>query len=201
MSPANRVPDPGRYIPAEDRERLISFGRLKALSGASDRALKHWIDARAIYPTSLDVHTGVGHVHPGKGRHRVFDPGEVVVAALLVPLANAGIPISNLVLFADIIRRAWYSRQAGAPTAGHDPGIRELGLVLVRAVRGVGANGVALAIVPVGNVYFAPLSDQEGQSFLFDISRFVRADDGKVKAAAIVLDLADWLTGLLDTPL
>jgi DNA-binding transcriptional MerR regulator len=173
----------------ENRESIrasaarVSTGQLCQRSGMPARALKHWIDVGVLQPTR-DTR------HAGKGNHRVFFVEEVIVAALLAPLADASITLGHLLRFARIFRRALRQRR-GTPVDGLDQRYQALGQAVLRATQGVGDNFLALTVTITDHIHFDVFDG------LFDAKTFF-ADAGSQPAGAIVLvDMTDRLHGIL----
>src|SRR5215469_4268231 len=74
------------------------FGEILAASNVGERMLQRWVDAGIIL--------ALGHGHGGRGNYRMFDARETVVAVMLRPLADAGIPLGRLLQLSYMVRRA-----------------------------------------------------------------------------------------------
>jgi hypothetical protein len=162
-------------------------GEVEQRTGATARSLQHWIDARVIRPTPETVNAG-------KGVHRMLPPEELVIAALLVPLAGAGIPIGKLARFAEEFRPALW-KHARFATVGQVHTV--LGRVLERAVRGDGINWLAIAD-DRNRFYFALVTDENGREPVITPDTFFPKNVGKVKAPIHLLNLTNLLAGVLE---
>jgi hypothetical protein len=165
----------------------VPLGALQRRSGVPERALKRWIEAGVLGPTKDTQHAG-------KGNHRVFFAAEVIVAALLAPLATATLTLGRLFEMSRIFRHALRERRL-PPIDDLDQRYRVLGQSMLRATQGIGANLVAFTVTPDA-IYFEPWNDQNGPPPLFDASRFL-AQSGAA-GAIVILDLTAHLKGVLD---
>jgi hypothetical protein len=122
-------------------------------TGARRRSIQLWADGGVILSSAATDRAGTGV-------HRSFAGEEVQLAALLAPLAGAGMPIGVLRHFAAIFRHAlWLARGAPGWIAQGAPGVadqiheslRDVGDGLKRAIEGVGQNYLVCAYSPIGD--------------------------------------------------
>jgi DNA-binding transcriptional MerR regulator len=184
--------------------RRWSLAQVAERSGAKPRSLQLWADGGVI-ETTPDTDRA------GTGVHRQFQTCELQIAALLVPLAETGMPIGVLREFAKIMRTAIVAKETGLHRASFaprsaTPGIkalvehmrdhREIIGALARAERGEGRNYLALAHVP--DSIWAHVATDAASPVCIDPDRdFAEADLPK-SAAIIILDLTKILGKLAD---
>lgn len=99
-------------------------------TGAKPRSLQLWADAGIVRPVE-------GTDRAGSGVHRRFDPEEVRLIALLVPLANWGVPIGWLLRFGREFRKVL---GPGSEEVKKQPGRRKVARALERAIAAEGHN-------------------------------------------------------------
>lgn len=165
-------------------------------TGAGRRAVQLWADGgvmQAIADTD----------RAGTGVHRLFDEAEVQIAALLVPLANLGIPIGHLKVFSGLIRpsivaasRLDLSRSVDEALYHKD--LVELMRALSRGIRGMGENFLLVAQTPC-DLWIKAKTDNDGQVCIDpsrDLPEPLRAL--RPAPAVIVLNLSSLLFGVID---
>lgn len=146
------------------------------MTGAKRRAIQLWADGGVINAISSTDRAGAGV-------HRLFTGGEVTLAALLVPMANIGVPIGYLKVFTASIRQAER---------------RELAVTMWRATKGIGENFLCFAHAPT-SLWFGTKTDEDGPICIDpsrDLPEFLK--QLRPAPAMIVLNLTDLLFGLLD---
>jgi hypothetical protein len=152
-------------------------------TGVPPRLLQFWTDSRLIRPAGVDE-------HPGRGTAREFFGVELQVAALLLPLAMGGLPIGRLQSFAAIFRHALtgaappQQRMVGGAILDN----AEIGRVLDRAARGIGANFFILSSVPDGRCVVAVVTDEKGPPRI-ELAGFFPPDFPRGEALTVVLSL------------
>jgi hypothetical protein len=152
-------------------------------TGAKRRAIQLWADGGVIFSTAESDRAGTG-------THRLFEEMEVQIAALLVPLANLGLPIGILKRFAHIIRQALFSRLPGAVSAMLEEGTPRIGRALSRAVRREGGNWLLFAYTPEW-LHIEVATDENGPISI-DLDRFIPGGSDK-NAVIVALNLTNLL--------
>jgi hypothetical protein len=185
--------------------RQWTLGQIVERSGAKRRSLQLWADGGVIQSTPDTDRAGTGV-------HRLFETREMQVAALLVPMAETGMPIGVLRHFAGIMRtaisasvsrtnRIRFAKDA-APSAefrafvDHLHATREVGDALERAERQEGRNYLVLAHTP-GNIWIHVATDTSGPVCIDPARDFAEANLTK-STAIIILDLTKILGSLTD---
>jgi DNA-binding transcriptional MerR regulator len=157
------------------------FGEILQASGVGERTLQRWVEAGVIQ--------ALGQGPGGRGNYRMFGVHEIVVAAMLRPLADAGFPLGRLWQLSRILRHAmaqWPSRRKTTDVLPQR--YQELGRAVERALAGVGTNFAVFAITadmpadavgkkqddsPEVNMYPGALSVETGESPAFDPTPFL----------------------------
>jgi hypothetical protein len=174
----------------------FTLSEVVAKTGAKRRAVQLWADGGVIESTPETDRAGTGI-------HRSYRECEVQIAAMLVPLANMGVPIGVLRQIAGMIRPyvmvAPYfepGEQFDTFTGKLQPGSRILARAIKRAVDGAGENFLCLAYA---NEYLWVdiKTDEQGPACINPRRDF---PDVPVRArpVVVVLDLTGLLHGLLD---
>ena len=193
------------------------FGEILQASGVGERTLQRWVEAGVIQ--------ALGQGPGGRGNYRMFGVHEIVVAAILRPLADAGFPLGRLWQLSRILRHAMMQgRSRRTPTGALHQRYQELGRAVERALAGVGTNFAVFAITadmpanadaigkkqddsPEINMYPGALSIETGENPAFDRTPFLgeaaetfaawRGHPAPSPPVMITLDLAP-LRGLVD---
>ena len=103
-----------------------SLSEVTRLTGAKSRSIQLWADAGILQPHEETRGAGTG-------THRLFPKEEVIIAALLIPLASLGVQKRWLHLFADVVRSALKDR----PRLPTDEESKQ---TIERALKGTGHN-------------------------------------------------------------
>jgi hypothetical protein len=187
--------DVGRALPLQQRSdgsfvlsgARVTFGQLQQRSGVPEQALKRWINAGVLEPTK-DTR------HAGSGNHRVFFEKEVIVAALLAPFSEAGVPLGRLLGISRIFRHALLARRPGFIVDDLDRRYRDLGQAMLRATKDIGTYMVAITITVDDRIHFETFSGDGS----FDAVGFLAAAAGSPTSAVTVVNMTDRLAGILD---
>jgi hypothetical protein len=161
-----------RRVAPEIPTKFHTLADLRKHTGLRVRTLQAWGDAGAIIAEG-------GSLHGGKGMRRQYRTGELIIAVLLRPCFEVGIPLGALVRLAGLMRQAlalgpgWvrgtvedvWRPQERSPAlrrvAMYEPGAVPIRAALHRAVLGEGANYLFLAYND--EVIFAhPFTDADG---------------------------------------
>jgi hypothetical protein len=85
------------------RRLLRFFGEIQQASGVGESMLQRWVEAGVL--------RSVEQAPSGSGNYRMFDMSELVLAVMLRPLADAGIPLNRLWQISRILRHAMRQRR------------------------------------------------------------------------------------------
>jgi hypothetical protein len=180
--------------------RFHTLADLRKHTGLKVRTLQVWGDAGAIIAEGDSL-------HGGKGMRRQYRTAELIIAVLLRPCYEVGIPLGALVRLAGLLRQSlaigssgWvggteadvWRPQGRHPTlrrvAMYEPGAAEVKAALHRAVLGEGANYLFLAYTD-RTIFPLPLTNADGP-IAFD-PETVFEDMGEPRPRiAFLLDLA-----------
>jgi DNA-binding transcriptional MerR regulator len=173
--------------------RRWTLAQVAERTGAKRRAIQLWADGGVIRSTP---ETDRG----GTGVHRLFERQEVQIAALLVPLAEMGMPIGELRSFGNCFRAAFHYIPigAGGPSELRDlmesrgPEIKR---AFDRAASGIGRNYILLAHGDL-HLWVHTATDETGSVSIDPAEDFAGFNLPK-NAAIIILDLTKLLGSLL----
>lgn len=166
-------------------------------TGAKRRAIQVWADSGVLQSLA-------GTDRAGTGVNREYDDVEMAIAALLVPLANMGVPIGHIKAFSASIRPTVNITPGIGQVIAHPAGLRQivdeykpLVLAFRRAAIGEGENHLCFAMAPNG-IWLDAKTDEHGP-ICISPSRDLPAEYKALRPApaVIVLDLTDLLSGLL----
>jgi DNA-binding transcriptional MerR regulator len=119
-----------------------TLSEVVARTGAKRRAVQLWSDGDVIRSTRDTDRAGTGV-------HRLYHEWEVLIAALLVPLANIGVPIGHLKQFAALMRPMVQNAKAVQPDRrGITDDSRKIMNAIARATNGEGENYLCFAWGP-----------------------------------------------------
>jgi hypothetical protein len=163
-------------------------------TGAKRRSVQLWADAGVILGAP-------GTDREGTGTHREFDLAGLRIAALVVPLANMGVPIGMLRRFSAEIRSALLVAGVARLNVGAalfieewSPGSQATGKILDRAAKRIGQNYVVVQFSRE-KLLLGWLTDEAGPVAISPVKVF---PPGKYDPRALlgVLDLTGLLGGL-----
>ncbi len=118
-------------MPATDKYTLADMAKR---TKAKTRALQAWTDGGVILSTTDTDRAG-------RGVHRLYYEWEVLIAAILTPLASRGVPIGHLKHLAALLRPMVINAISVVPAViGVSPESREISKALARAIKGEGEN-------------------------------------------------------------
>jgi hypothetical protein len=187
-----------RRVAPEIPTKFHTLADLKRHTGLKTRVLQAWGDAGAIIAEGDSL-------HGGKGMHRRYRTAELIIAMLLRPCHEVGIPLGALVRLGGFMRQAlaigagWvrgtaedvWRPQDRHPTlrrvAMYEPGAFEVRRALHRAVLDQGANFLFLAYNDQ-LITAIPITDAEGPT-AFDPAAVFQAMEQPRPQIAFLLDL------------
>jgi hypothetical protein len=188
-----------RRVAPEIPTRFHTLADLRKHTGLKVRVLQTWGDAGAIIAEGDSL-------HGGKGMRRQYRTGELIIAMLLRPCYEVGIPLGALVRLAGLLRQAlalgpgwvrgtaedvWRPQErppALRRVAMYEPGAVEVRAALHRAVLGEGANYLFLAYTD-RTIFPLPLTDADGP-IAFDPAAVFQDIPPPRPRIAFLLDLA-----------
>jgi DNA-binding transcriptional MerR regulator len=193
-------------IRGADGSPLYSLSELEQRTGATRRQLQSWADAGAIESTPETQHGGTGN-------HRLFPRAELQIAAILTPLAAAGLTIGVLVRVGGILRQAldWepgkvprvphYGAQYMKPGEHFEEGVPDIRRAIDRAMQR-GSSWLAIACTREV-LWLEAITDEDAKEdrklpMNRRLDRLVTGTDHKAEVVVMV-DLAARLAKLLDT--
>ena len=113
-------------------ERTYTVGDVERLTGGKRRSIQLWSDHGVLRPTE-------GTARAGTGTHKRFDLTELRIAALMVPLAAAKMPIGSLYNLARNFRELYVSLTPltiGTWSVDDDPTTQEMRKCMSDALAG-----------------------------------------------------------------
>jgi hypothetical protein len=170
-----------------------SLSELVSRTGAKRRAVQLWADGGVLEGIQATDRAGTGV-------HRQFPTAEVQIAALLVPLANMGVPIGILKQFAARVRPAitvvpWISTEAYEQST-LDKVTKGLGIAFKRATDGTGQNFLCFSYY-ADRGWLGAVSDMNGRVCINPRDDFEEFP-AQSRKAVVILDLTDLLGSLFE---
>jgi hypothetical protein len=170
-----------------------NLSELVRRTGAKRRAVQLWADGGVLEGTHSTNRAGTGV-------HRQFPTAEVQIAALIVPLANMGVPIGILKQFAAAVRPTitvapWVSTETYEKST-LDNVTKGLGIAFKRATDGAGQNFLLFSY-HADNAWIGAVSDLNGRVCI-NPRDDLKAFPAQSREAVVILDLTDLLGSLFD---